>query len=800
MVYKISLIAGIIGANASSVKDLEVSILLTDSRSLTFPEPTLFFALKTSNNDGHRYIAELYEQGVRNFVVEYVPETLRDCDDANFLVVSDTTEALQSLATYHRRRFDIPVVAITGSRGKTMVKEWLYELLRDDYNIVRSPRSYNSQIGVPLSLWEIDENTTLALIEAGISRSGEMVKLKEMIAPTMGVFTTLTDEHDEGFESRLVKYREKMTLLDDCDVVVSSDERYSLLKVNNVSIETSGINIDYCYNREEEKRVTVPLSCEPYLDNVARCLEVMLRLGYPHDVIDCRVKRLTPTGTRLDVIEGVNNCMLIKDAYTADFHSLLPTLDFMLRRATVQRSLTVILSDVTHESLDTDTLYRSVARLLKRKGITRIIGIGKEIMDHGKEFGPDAIFFGSIGEFMSNITTNDFNNELILLKGTVSSQFEKIGDMLEARLHETVLEVNLDAMLHNYNMFRSMIKPETGIVCMVKASGYGAGSYELAKTLQSQGAAYLAVAAVDEGVDLRRAGITMPIMVLNPRMVNYKTLFSHHLEPEIYSFEVLDEIVREARESGITDYPVHIKLDTGMHRLGFLEEDMPRLVEVISAQNAVKPKSVFSHLATADCPDMDDYTFRQFDYFDRCCDKLQQGFDYHIMRHILNSTGIIRFPQHQHDMVRLGICLYGVPTLDDDVQRLLKPISALYSTIISIKEWNEGETIGYSRRGVLYRRSRIATVPIGYADGIDRHLGNGRAEFMVNGKRCPTIGNICMDVCMIDVTDVDCRVGDRVEIFGPGIPVTEVAERLDTIPYEILTSVSMRVKRVYYRE
>ena len=345
-----------------------------------------------------------------------------------------------------------------------------------------------------------------------------------------------------------------------------------------------------------------------------------------------------------------------------------------------------------------------------------------------------------------------------------------------------------------------MVKPETGIVCMVKASGYGAGSYELAKTLQSQGAAYLAVAAVDEGVDLRRAGITMPIMVLNPRMVNYKTLFSYHLEPEIYSFEVLDEIISEAQKCGITDYPVHIKLDTGMHRLGFREEDMARLVEVIASQSAIKPRSVFSHLATADCPDMDEYTLRQFDYFDRCCDKLQQGFDYHIMRHILNSTGIIRFPEHQHDMVRLGICLYGVPTLDDEVQRHLKPISALYSTITSIKEWDESEAVGYSRRGVLYRHSRIATVPIGYADGIDRHLGNGRAEFVVNGKRCPTVGNICMDICMIDVTDVDCHVGDQVEIFGPNIPVTEVAERLDTIPYEILTSVSMRVKRIYYRE
>lgn len=798
MIYKISHIAEIVGAKSAQKIDAEVEILLTDSRSLTFAEQTLFFALKTSNNDGHRYIPELYSQGVRNFVVEYIPIEACDYADANFLEVGNTKDALQSLATYHRSRFAIPVVAITGSRGKTIVKEWLYELLRDDYNIVRSPRSYNSQIGVPLSLWEIDENTTLALIEAGVSRSGEMAKLKRMIAPTMGVFTTLTDEHGDGFASRQDKYREKMSLFNDCDVVISDEQ--SLLHIENVSAISSGIKIEYSYNKNKQEGITIPMSCEQYLDSVYRCLEVMLRLGYDSDVINARMKRLTPTGTRLNVIEGVNNCMLIKDAYTADFHSLIPALDFMLRRLTAQRTATVILSDVTHESMDALTLYRSIARLLQRKGINRVIGIGEEIKAHGGEFGGNAKFYALIEEFLSSVTTSDFDSELILLKGTADARFEKISDMLESRLHETVLEVNLDAMLHNYNMFRSMVKPETGIVCMVKASGYGAGSYELAKTLQSQGAAYLAVAAVDEGVDLRRAGITMPIMVLNPRMVNYKTLFSYHLEPEIYSFEVLDEIISEAQKCGITDYPVHIKLDTGMHRLGFREEDMARLVEVIASQSAIKPRSVFSHLATADCPDMDEYTLRQFDYFDRCCDKLQQGFDSHIMRHILNSTGIIRFPEHQHDMVRLGICLYGVPTLDDEVQRHLKQISALYSTIISIKEWDESEAVGYSRRGVLYRHSRIATVPIGYADGIDRHLGNGRAEFVVNGKRCPTVGNICMDICMIDVTDVDCHVGDQVEIFGPNIPVTEVAERLDTIPYEILTSVSMRVKRIYYRE
>lgn len=472
----------------------------------------------------------------------------------------------------------------------------------------------------------------------------------------------------------------------------------------------------------------------------------------------------------------------------------------MRRRSSSERSRTLILSDVMHETLPPSKLYQTVAETVRLRGIDRLIGIGSEFMRNSRYFGPADLFFPDTTAFLTSMSTGDFDNELIMIKGSPSFHFERIVDMLESRQHETVLEVNLDAVVHNFNLYRSMVRPTTGIVCMVKASGYGAGSYELAKTLQSQGAAYLAVAVLDEGVDLRRAGITMPIMVLNPKVVNYRTLFAYNLEPEIFSIDILQELIREGEKYGITDYPVHIKLDTGMHRLGFLERDIPALVDILKRQKVVRPASVFSHLAVADEPLQDDYTRMQFEIFDRCADMLQAAFNHRIMRHILNSTGISRFPEHQYDLVRLGICLYGIPTLTDGSQSALRPVSSLSTTVISIKDWPAGTTIGYGRKGVLHRPSRVATIPVGYADGINRHLGNGNMNVLVNGCVCPTVGNICMDACMIDVTDAPCAVGDRVEIFGDRMPVADIAKTLDTIPYEILTSVSSRVKRIYYRE
>ena len=823
MNYSISQIADILKLPQPMLPAMTINTLLTDSRSLTYPEQSLFFALRTRNNDGHKYLQGLYNKGVRKFVVEYVPAIMQSIDDANFLVVTNVRLALQSIARYHRQLFTVPVIGITGSKGKTTVKEWLYQLLQDDFNVVRSPRSYNSQIGVPLSIWKMDNDTQLAIFEAGISQVDEMPTLQSMIRPNLGVITNIGEEHQEGFSSIKSKCEEKIALFRDCDCIIyNGDDELISDVIETASVTVKEIawstkdsdrplfiskidkhhdfaTIEYFY-LQNNASMTIPFVSDADIENAIHCLAVMLYMGRTPDVIAQRMSKLSHVGTRLNVVEGVNNCSLIYDSYTSDLNSLTPALDFMQRRAMASQSLTVILSDVMHETMDASTLYKAIAHLLKQKNVDRVIGIGEEISAHSRYFDGNSIFYKSTTEFLSSIGASDFDNELILVKGASRFNFEHIIDVLEAKQHETVLEVNLDAVVHNYNLYRSCVKPETGIVCMVKASGYGAGSYELAKTLQSQGAAYLAVAAFDEGVDLRKAGITMPIMVLNPKVVNYKALFAYNLEPEIYSFDILREIIREAEKYGIKDYPVHIKLDTGMHRLGFLEKDMPELVSILSGQNAISPRSVFSHLAAADCPDMDDYTLQQFDYFYRCCGQLQSGFSHHILRHILNSTGITRFPEHQCDMVRLGICLYGIPTMNDGSQDKLRPVSSMHTVIISIKEWEAGTTIGYSRRGLLHRRSRIATIPVGYADGIDRHLGNGNADVFINGHRCPTVGNICMDVCMIDVTDADCSVGDSVEIFGDNIPVVELADKLGTIPYEILTSISTRVKRVYYRE
>lgn len=823
MQYTVSDIARILRIACPGHPDAQVKTLLVDSRSLGDPEGTLFFALRTITNDGHRYIRRLYDRGVRNFVVDHIPADMPDTADANFLKVADTRRALQSVARYHRSRFDIPVIGITGSRGKTTVKEWLNTLLSPDYNIVRSPRSYNSQIGVPLSIQEMDTDTTLAIFEAGISLPDEMTSLQQMIRPTVGIITNIGPEHDEGFSSLEAKIEEKVTLFRDCDCVIyngdnkliadavaraalpakeiawSMHDSFRPLFIRSIVKGDESTTISYSF-LDNDHTLEVPMTSDIDIENVIHCLSVALYLGKSAEVIAERVKRLTPVATRIDVIEGVNRCMIVSDTYTSDLNSLNPALDFMERHLTASRTRTVILSDLVHECDNPVRLYRRLARILEQRGIDRFIGVGPEMVANSHVFSGNVLTFGSTAELLTAMSADDFNSELILIKGAPDFDFGMITEMLEARRHETVLQVNLDNLVHNYNLFRAKVRPETGIVCMVKASGYGAGSYELAKTLQAHGAAYLAVAVLDEGVGLREAGITMPIMVLNPKVENYRTLFAYRLEPEIYSFEMLARIVAEATKNGVKDYPVHIKLDTGMHRLGFVESEMPRLLEMLKSQNAVRPKSIFSHLCAADEPSEDDYTREQFAIFDRCCDKLQSGFDFHILRHILNSTGITRFPDHQFDMVRLGICLYGCRTMPDSSQDGLKLVSSLRSVIIAIREWPAGTTIGYNRRGVLHRRSRIATVPVGYADGYLRHFGNGHASMLVNGHRCPTVGNICMDICMIDVTDVDCRPGDVVEIFGDNITPDELADVAGTISYEILTSVKERVKRIYYQQ
>ena len=829
MNYSITEISNVLEVKDGHIIDEDsiVSYLLTDSRSLTVPEETIFFALRTEAGDGHNYIPDLYEKGVRNFVVssDYFP--LPDCQGANYLNVASPLDALQALATYHRRRFrELPVIGITGSRGKTTVKEWLYQLLKDDYRIVRSPRSYNSQIGVPLSLWDIDNNTDLAIIEAGISRVGEMDNLQAMIRPTIGIITNLGSEHNDGFESMQEKASEKAKILFNCDCIVycaddplvthtiaplletdialsmswSCNHSPAPLQVDRIDRSERSTTIYYAHDGDPSS-ITIPFAADRDLDNAITCLAVLLHLGLSHEVIAQRMAALTPVGTRLNVIEGVNNCTVIVDSYTSDYNSLTPALNFMTRRAG-NRKCTAILSDLSNESYSGDELYIRVSELLKTKRIGHLIGIGKEMCRYSHYFDwmPQARFYNDTQEFITDFAKGDFEEETVLIKGDPTFGFSQIIDLLEAKQHITVMEVDLNALVHNFKFFKSLIMPETKTIGMVKASGYGAGSYEIAKTLQDCGCDYLAVAVQDEGVELRKASITMPIIVLNPNGVNYKAMFQYRLEPELYNLDMARDLIKEGKRYGIQGFPIHVKIDSGMHRLGFTRQQIPELISLLKGQDVVKPASVFTHLSVADDPAQDDYTQMQFDYFDECGDMLQREFDHHIMRHALNTSGIVRFPERQYDMVRIGIGLYGIRTLFDGSEDTLMPVSALRSIIISIKDWPAGTTIGYGRQGVLQRDSRIATVTIGYADGFDRHFGNGRVSMWVGGKFCPTVGTVCMDAVMIDVTDVPCKVGDTVEIFGEHVPVEQLSEARGTIPYEILTSVSPRVKRVYYRE
>lgn len=822
MNYNTSQIATIIKAEGKIHADNTLSVLLTDSRSLTFPEESIFFALVTERNDGHKYIKELYDKGVRDFVIDHYPNESDKMPEANFLRVTDTLAAMQMLAAHHRRQFDIPVIGITGSNGKTSVKEWLHQLLQDDYNIVRSPRSYNSQTGVPLSVWQLNEKTDLALFEAGISRPDEMHRLEEIIQPTIGLITNIGEAHQEGFASMQQKCMEKLTLLQGCDCIIydgdnevvsdcveklclgayeiawSRKDRDKPLYISSIEKGDHSTRIKYTY-LQYFLEVTIPYTDDASIQNAIHCLAIMLYLNRMPEVISERMAKLEPLAMRMEVKEGNNNCLIINDSYNSDMDSLTIALDFQARRAANGKmKRTLILSDIFQTGLPPATLYRKVADLLKRKGIERLIGIGPIISDNAYLFDIEKDFYSGTREFVEQLTPDMFQDELVLIKGARNFHFEIISEALELKQHETILEVNLDALVSNLNYYKSYLKPDTKVVCMVKAFGYGAGSYEIAKTLQDRGADYLAVAVADEGAELRKAGITMPIIVMNPEMSSFRTLFSYRLEPEIYSFNLLNALLAEGEKLGVSGYPIHIKIDSGMHRLGFTENQVDELASLLQSQIVLMARSVFSHFAGSDETQHDAYTLQQIATFNRCADKIQAASKHKVMRHLLNTAGITRFSEHQLDMVRLGIGLYGVSPIDEN--QGLRPVSTLKTTILQIHEYEACETIGYGRHGVLTRRSRIAAIPIGYADGLDRHLGNGNCEVLVNGHRAPIIGNICMDICMIDVTDVACNEGDRVEIFGENLPVQELAKRLDTIPYEVLTSISNRVKRVYYRE
>ncbi|WP_443963806.1 bifunctional UDP-N-acetylmuramoyl-tripeptide:D-alanyl-D-alanine ligase/alanine racemase [Prevotellamassilia timonensis] len=822
MHYTIDNITALIGARRFGSAEACIDWLLTDSRSLAFAETTLFFAIRTKLGDGHHYIPELYRRGVRNFVVGNVPANYEtDYPDANFLLVVSPLKALQRLAERHREEYDLPIIGVTGSNGKTVVKEWLYQLLSPSMHVTRSPRSYNSQVGVPLSVWLLNEHTQVGVFEAGISQPGEMAALKAIIQPTIGVMTNIGPAHQENFATIQEKCLEKISLFKDADVIVycaddavisecmavslytgdtiawSTSNTDATLYIRSITKKADHTDIVYRFLGVENS-MSIPFTDDASVQDSIHCLAVCLYLHLQPTDIAQRMAQLEPVAMRLEVMQGVRGCTLINDTYNSDVTSLDIALDFMNRRPEQgNKPKTLILSDILQTGLPTTELYTQVADMIERRGIDRLIGVGPEISAAHALFNVKKVFFPTSDALTESGLLDTMSNEMVLIKGSRKFGFEQITATLSLRVHETTLDVNLEAIAENLNFYRSFMKPETKITCMVKASAYGAGSVEIAKTLQDRGVDYLAVAVADEGADLRRAGITTGIIVMNPEMTAFNTLFQYDLEPEVYSFKLLDALVHAAEKQGIQGFPVHIKLDTGMHRLGFNPlKDVPQIIERLKRQSAIVPRSVFSHFVGSDSPNFDEFSARQFQLFDEASQQLQRAFPNKILRHICNSAGIERFPERHLDMVRLGLGLYGIDPIDN---RRLHNVTSLRTTILQIRNVPKGDSIGYSRRSFVERDSRIAAIPIGYADGLNRHLGNRNGYCLVNGQKAPYIGNICMDVCMIDVTGIDCKEGDTVEIFGDNLPVTVLSDKLDTIPYEVLTSVSNRVKRVYFQ-
>lgn len=813
-------IATLIEAERIGTHPATILWLLTDSRSLGFPETTLFFALKTKRNDGHRYIPELYRRGVRNFVVSDLPED-QPYPDANFLRVPHVLTALQRLATAHRRQFDVPVIGITGSNGKTIVKEWLYQLLSPERTVTRSPRSYNSQVGVPLSVWLMNEQTEIGIFEAGISESGEMEKLTPIIRPTIGVLTNVGGAHQENFFSMQDKCLEKLSLFTQCDVLVyngddvlvgdcvgksifapqeiawSRIDNEKPLYIRFIEKGENQTHIGYRYLGMEHEYV-LPFIDDASVENSIHCLAVALYLMLSPEQIADRMLLLEPVAMRLEVKEGKYNCLLINDSYNSDYASLDIALDFMQRRADDKlRRRTLILSDILQSGQSHKTLYRQIGQLAKNRGIDKVIGVGEALCDAFTSFPMERHFYRNTSELFESGILKTLRNEVILIKGARPFRFDTVCDALELKVHETILEVNLNALVANLNHYRSMLKPTTQMICMIKAGAYGSGDLEVARTLEEHRVGYLAVAVADEGAMLRQSGIQSPIIVMNPEYTAFRTLFEYKLEPEVYSFSLLEALIRAAEHEGVANFPIHIKIDTGMHRLGFHPDEMPALAERLQRQTALLPRSVFSHLVGSDSAQFDDFTAQQIQLFEEASQALQDTFPYRILRHICNTAGIQRFPEAQFDMVRLGLGLYGV---DPTNNALINNVCTLKTTVLQVREVPAGDTVGYSRKSVLNRPSVIAALPIGYADGLDRRLGNGVGYCLIHGEKVPFVGNICMDVCMVDVTDIDCKEGDEVIIFGEQLPVSVLAEQLDTIPYEVLTSISPRVKRVYFQD
>jgi len=826
--YHIKEIARIIKGDciAKNSKHTTIQDILIDSRRLISPEQCIFFALVGKRHDGHTYIEELYNHGIRNFVISSSTMDHKQYKDANFILVPNTLKALHALTRAHRKKFNIPVIGITGSNGKTIIKEWLFQLLHKDKKTVRSPKSYNSQVGVPLSVWQMENSNELGIFEAGISEPNEMDNLQAIIQPRIGIFTNIGPAHEKNFISTQQKAGEKLKLFTKVDTLVYcldhsevqniiirseileninsftwSKKHKADLFINDIgrkSLKETTITGTYL---DKKSTISIPFIDDASIENAIHCWAIMLYLGYESSVIGPRMKKLLPIAMRLELKEGINHCSVINDSYNSDINSLVIAIDF-LRQQSKHKKKTIILSDILQSAKDDDELYGEIADLINKKNIDRIIGIGRSISRHANKFTVDKQFYDSTDDFLQKFSFALFNNESILLKGARVFEFELIGKALQQKSHETVMEINLNALVHNLNYYRTRLKPITKVMAMVKAFSYGIGSFEIANVLQFHRIDYLAVAYADEGVELRKAGIISPIMVMNPEAQSFDMMIAHNLEPEIYSFRILESLEKAIRKNILPlnkPVKIHLKMETGMHRLGFEEADIEALIKKIKANKQIFVQSIFTHLAASDMPDHDDFSKSQIAQFDKMAKILKSSIEHPVILHVLNSAGIARFPDAQYDMVRLGINLYGVAHSKAE-QANLENVSTLKSIISQIKDIEPNGTIGYNRKGLASKKMKIAIVPVGYADGLHRSLGNGKGHLLVNGKLAPVVGDVCMDMCMIDITKIKAMEGDEVIIFGNDRAINDLAKEMETIPYEILAGISKRVKRVYFHE
>ncbi|HEY0243931.1 MAG TPA: bifunctional UDP-N-acetylmuramoyl-tripeptide:D-alanyl-D-alanine ligase/alanine racemase [Mucilaginibacter sp.] len=815
--YNIQEVQQIINAAGAIVNENVISTLLTDSRRINNAVEGLFFALSGRRN-GHEFVAEAYAAGVRNFVVKEGSEL--KLPDANFLIVNDVLAALQALAAHHRHKFNLQVIGITGSNGKTIVKEWLYQLMSVDKNIVRNPKSYNSQIGVPLSVWQINERNNLGIFEAGISLPGEMDRLEAIIKPEIGVLTHLGSAHDEGFKNPGEKVIEKLKLFKNCRLLIHNYDQLLNYKKELVAhtcftwsrnfkqadlyvFSETVISKNYYLRakyKEQEIECIFPFLDQASVENVIVCWATMLAMGYSAVEADKRIERLTPVSMRLELKTGSNDCSVIDDSYNSDIQSLEIALNFLTQQNQHQKK-TLILSDIFQSGLKEDVLYQQVAELIKTKNVDKFIGVGGALVSHQRYFDvAEQFFYLDTDSLLHNLNSLNFKDETILIKGSRSFEFERISRALTQKAHETVMEINLNALLNNLNFYRSKLKQGVKVMAMVKAFSYGNGTFELANVLQYNKVDYLAVAYIDEGVFLRENGIELPIMVLNAEATAFDKLVKYKLEPVIYSFNMFDEFIKYARDLGITNYSVHLKIDTGMHRLGFEGYEIETLCDLLEMNKYIRVLSVFSHLVASETAKHDEFTSKQIKRFERAAKQIEKTLGYKVIKHLSNTSGITRFPNTQYDMVRLGIGLYGVDTAVPMADSSLQPIASLKTSVAQVKKILAKDTISYGRSGIMPKDGKIATVRIGYADGYLRAFGNGVGKMMINGTLVPTIGNITMDMCMLDVTGVEVNEGDEVIVFNNELRIEELAAEIGTIPYEILTNISQRVKRVYFYE